>query len=251
MVKTRLLAIFIFLFGFFAAYFNAVPFLPTEYKGLIPEVPFRLGLDLQGGIHLVYRADTSVIDSSEVASAMDGLRDVIERRVNFFGVTEPVVQIQTSGTEDRLIVELPGVTDISEAIALIGETPYLEFRTQRPDGELETLLKEFEEKGEEPTNDTYFIPSPLTGRYLKKAYLDFNQTTFEPEISIEFTSEGADLFAQITRENVDKVLAIYLDGNPISAPVVQEEITGGRAQITGQFKAEEAKMLVEIAKRSD
>jgi protein-export SecD/SecF family membrane protein len=231
MVKTRFLAIFIFLFGFFAAYFNAVPFLPDSFKGFLPEVPFRLGLDLQGGIHLVYRADTSSIDKNEISSAMDGLRDIIERRVNFFGVTEPLVQVQQSGNENRLIVELPGIKDIHQAIALIGETPYLEFKTQRPQGEVK--------EGEDP-----FAPTALTGRFLKKAYLDFNQTTFEPEISLEFTKEGADLFAQITKENIGKPLAIYLDGAPISVPNVREEITGGRAQITGQFTAEEAKTLV-------
>ncbi|MFC1756692.1 protein translocase subunit SecD [Patescibacteria group bacterium] len=234
MVKTRFLAIFIFLLGFFAAYFGAVPFLPDFAKGFLPEVPFRLGLDLQGGIHLVYRADTSSIDKSEVSEAMVGLRDVIERRVNFFGVTEPLIQIQQSGAEDRLIVELPGIKNISDAIALIGETPYLEFRIENPSIEItsETLVQDA------------FIPTELTGRFLKKAFLDFNQTTFEPEISIEFTKEGGDLFAKVTRENIGKPLAIYLDGDVISAPNVREEITGGKAQITGQFTPEEAKTLV-------
>lgn len=244
MVKTRFLAIFIFLFGFFAAYFVAVPFLPASLQGFAPNVPFRLGLDLQGGIHLVYRADTSSLEQSEISSSMAGLRDVIERRVNLFGVTEPIVQIEQSGNENRLIVELPGIKDISQAVALIGETPYLEFKTQRPQEETDALLKEYEETGTEPTEDPYFIPTDLTGRFLKKAYLNFNQTTFEPEISIEFNDEGAALFAQITKENIGKPLAIYLDGAPISVPNVNEEITGGRAQITGRFTTEEAKTLV-------
>lgn len=244
MVKTRFLAIFIFLLGFFAAYFVAVPFLPSSMKGFSPEIPFRLGLDLQGGIHLVYRADTSSLEQSEIPSSMSGLRDVIERRVNLFGVTEPVVQVEGSGEEDRLIVELPGITDIHQAIALIGETPYLEFKTQRPEEERDAMLKEYEETGIVPSEDPYFISTALTGRFLKKAYLDFNQTTYEPEISLEFTDEGAVLFAQITKENVGKPLAIYLDGAPISVPNVNEEITGGRAQITGQFTGQEAKTLV-------
>ena len=234
MVKTRFLAIFIFLFGFFAAYFNAVPFLPDSMKGLVPQVPFRLGLDLQGGVHLVYRADTSVVDKDEVSSAMTGLRDVIERRVNFFGVTEPIVQIEKSGSEDRLIVELPGIKDVGQAVALIGETPYLEFRIQNPDMEVTATT----------TVDKAFIPSALTGRFLKKAYLDFDQITFSPQISIEFTKEGAGIFAELTKANIGKPLAIYLDGAPISIPRVNEEITGGRAQITGQFTNQEAKTLV-------
>jgi len=183
------------------------------------------------------------VQKSEVSSAMDGLRDVIERRVNFFGVAEPVVQIQQSGSEDRLIVELPGIKNISEAITLIGETPYLEFKTQRPQEEIDAILAA-QKNGEQLNEDPYFIPSPLTGRFLQKATLDFNQTTLEPEISLQFTGEGADLFAQITKDNVGKPLAIYLDGAPISAPNVKEEITGGRAQITGRFTVEEAKTLV-------
>jgi len=234
MVKTRFLAIFIFLFGFFAAYFAVAPFLPQSLQGFLPNIPFRLGLDLRGGIDLVYRANVSSLDKGEVDEAMAGLRDVIERRVNLFGVTEPLVQTQKSGSENRLRVSLPGVTNIHQAIEMIGETPFLEFRTQNEDIEI-TADTSVEEA---------FIPTDLTGRYLKKAYLNFNQITFEPEISIEFTKEGGDLFARITEENVGKPLAIYLDGVPISVPNVREPITGGRAQITGQFTPEEAKTLV-------
>jgi len=234
MVKTRFLAIFIFLLGFVLAYFNAMPFLPENTQGFLPQVPFRLGLDLQGGIHLVYKADTSIVDRGEVPEAMAGLRDVIERRVNFFGVSEPLIQIQQSSGEDRLIVELPGIKNVSEAIALIGETPFLEFRTENPNIEItdETLVSEA------------FLPTDLTGRFLKKAILDFDQTTYAPQISLEFTKEGGDLFSKITKENIGKPIAIFLVGVPISVPNVSEQITGGRAQITGQFEVEEAKTLV-------
>jgi len=236
MVKTRFLAIIIFLLAFFAAYFDAVPFLPDSFQGFAPQVPFRLGLDLQGGVHLVYRADVESIelDENEIPDAMSGLRDVIERRVNFFGVTEPVVQLQQSSGEHRLIIELPGIQDVREAVAFVGETPFLEFRILNPNVE-PTATTTFEEA---------FLPSTLTGRFLKKAILDFNQTTFEPEISIEFIDEGAKIFEKLTEENVGKPLAIYLDGAPISTPNVREKISGGRAQITGQFTVEEAKTLV-------
>ncbi|MCF7835974.1 MAG: protein translocase subunit SecD [Candidatus Marinimicrobia bacterium] len=243
MVKARFLAIFIFLFGFFAAYFNAVPFLPSSIQGFAPNVPFHLGLDLQGGIHLIYRADTSSIAENEVDEAMSGLRDVIERRVNYFGVSEPSIQVEKTSSENRLIVELPGIKEISQAVALIGETPYLEFKTQRPQEETDEILKA-QENEQRLNEDPYFIPSALTGRYLKRANLDFDQTTYQPQISIEFTKEGSDIFAQVTKDNVGKPLAIYLDGAPISAPNVREEITGGRAQITGEFTAQEAKTLV-------
>ena len=103
MVKTRFLAIFIFLFGFFAAYFAVAPFLPQSLQGFLPNIPFRLGLDLRGGIDLVYRANVSSLDKGEVDEAMAGLRDVIERRVNLFGVTEPLVQTQKSGSETACV----------------------------------------------------------------------------------------------------------------------------------------------------
>ncbi len=241
MVKTRFLAIFIFLLGALAGYFDVASFLGADY--LFSKMPFHLGLDLQGGAHLVYRADISNLPEKEISSAMAGLRDVMERRINFFGVSEPVVQTEKSGNEERLIIELPGVTDVSEAIQRIGETPYLEFKTQRPDVERDTIL-EAQKNGERLNEDPYFIPTPLTGRFLSKAVLNYNQTTFEPEVDLEFNSEGAELFAKITKENVEKPVAIYLDGAAISIPTVREEITGGRAQITGKFTPQEAKTLV-------
>jgi len=244
MAKTRFLAIFIFILGFAVAYFHAAPFLSfLPENSLSRSFPFHLGLDLQGGAHLVYRADVSNIEPGEVPEAMAGLRDVLERRINFFGVSEPVVQTEKSGPEERLIVELPGVTDVSQAIAMIGETPFLEFKTERLEAERDAILGAWE-RNERLDEDPYFVSTNLTGRYLKKATLDFNPTTFEPEISLEFSDEGAKLFAEITKENVGKRVAIYLDGAPISIPSVREEITSGRAQITGQFRPDEAKTLV-------
>lgn len=244
MVKTRFLAIFIFLAGFLAAYFNVVLFLPDFLRNdLFAKIPFHLGLDLQGGAHLVYEADTSIVSALEVSAAMDGLRDVIERRINFFGVSEPIVQIEKSGSSQRLIVELPGVTNIEEAIKLIGGTPYLEFKTQRADAERDQIL-EAQKNGQRQGEDPYYISTALTGRFLKKAALNFGQTTFEPEISLEFTSDGAKIFADITKNNIGKTVAIYLDGAAISTPNVREEIPNGKAQITGKFTPDEAKKLV-------
>ena len=98
--------------------------------------PFRLGLDLAGGTHLVYQADTSSISENEVDGAMSALREVVERRTNLFGVSEPLVQTERTFDGDRrLVVELPGVTDLEEAVRVIGETPLLEFRLARPTAE--------------------------------------------------------------------------------------------------------------------
>src|SRR3989338_5673665 len=243
--KTRIFTKLIF-FAAVAAGFFVMPQVLANFGIYLPAqiiFPFRLGLDLQGGTHLVYRADLSNISTSERTSAMESLRDVIERRVNIFGVAEPVVQVEKSASEHRLIVELAGVKNIADAIKMIGETPFLEFREERSAGEGERILNA-QKNGEQMLEDPYFVPTLLTGQYLKKAILDFDQTTFEPQIGLEFTNDGAEIFAKLTEKNIGKKLAIYLDGLPISAPVVREEIKEGRAQITGQFTPEDAKTLV-------
>jgi preprotein translocase subunit SecD len=220
-------------------------FVITTQKNAESKYQFALGLDLSGGTSLLYEADTSTVPAGEIESSMNALRDVIERRINLYGVSEPVVQVQKSSvsgkTSHRLSVELPGVTDIDQAVALIGQTPFLEFKVQSneptpvtigPDGTA-TL-------DASPT----FLGTDLTGKYIKRAQLVFDQTSTEPIISLVFTDEGGKLFEQITKENVGKVLAIYLDGQPISAPVIREAITGGEAQISGGFTAEDARLLV-------
>ena len=202
----------------------------------VTETPFRLGLDLLGGTHLVYQADLSQIGDLSSADAMQGVRDVVERRVNFFGVSEPVVQV--SG-KDRLIVELAGISDVNQAIQLIGETPFLEFRE-----EVAQTREIFnaQAKGER-LNEDPFVSTGLNGRHLKRAQLVFDQQTGVPQVSLLLNDEGAKLFAEITKRNVGKVVAIYLDGVPISLPVVQNEILDGSAVISGKFTPQEAKLL--------
>ncbi|MDO8264791.1 MAG: protein translocase subunit SecD [Candidatus Parcubacteria bacterium] len=220
------------------------------------DVPFRMGLDLEGGVQLLYDADLSKVNKADYNTAMQGLRDVIERRVNLFGVQEPVVQVEEAGDHYRLLVELAGVQDPAQAIKMIGETPFLEFREQRSSEETQMILdkqKEVEGKSlEEAQNipdwqlaleDPNFKPTDLNGRYLERSELAFDQTTYRPSISIKFNKEGTDLFKDLTGRNIGKPLAIYIDNILISAPVVQEAIAGGEAQITGQFTVEEAKTL--------
>ena len=204
---------------------------------------FKLGLDLKSGSHLVYRADTAGLAKSEVKGAMNALRETIERRVNLFSVSEPIVQVEKGGVlgggENRLIVELPGVTDINEAIALIGATPLLEFKLMRP--EMEKLS---DEELKQKTLGEVFMATELTGRLLEKSQLVFDQNTGEPTVLLNFNKEGDALFAKLTKENVERILAIFLDGAPISTPVIRQEITGGKAQISGGFTPQEAKELV-------
>ncbi|MCX6813845.1 MAG: protein translocase subunit SecD [Candidatus Azambacteria bacterium] len=210
------------------------------------KTPFKLGLDLAGGTRLIYLADVSGVNNQDVASAMSGLRDVIERRVNLFGVSEPVIEVEHSGSDWRLIVELAGIKDISQAITLIGETPFLEFKEQRDDIETQKILNEQKAGNKEYlTQDPYFKATNLSGKYIKGAKVEFSQNTYQPEVSVQFDSEGAKIFEDLTKLNVGKQLGIYLDGLPISAPVVREPISGGSAVISGKFNINEAKKLAE------
>ncbi len=266
MLQKRILAIVILFLGLLVGYFvygsehRYVAHVQTPHW--FSKFPFKQGLDLSGGVHLIYRADVSKIDSKEVTDAMASLRDVIERRVNLFGVAEPVVQVEHPGFanqgEERLIVDLPGVTDITKAVAMIGQTPLLEFRTENPKWKPSTsasfTIDDLRKNGGKIPIDTssfdpfdpnsQYIQTELSGRYLKHAQLVFDQNTHAPIISLHFDATGSKLFEDITRANVGKTVAIFLDGSPISTPVVQEAIAGGQAQITGRFTPTEAKTLV-------
>ncbi len=353
-VRLSLLAI-VLLAGFFSLI--AWPNLPAGFPASAYFNKFspHLGLDLQGGTHLVYQADLSNIDSSEKNSAIEGARDVIERRVNTLGVAEPVVETANQAGNARIIVELAGIKDVNQAIKLIGDTPLLEFKetsdqkatsTQptadqisavtKANQEKEKLAKEliarlnkgesfdelakkysedtskdkggdlgfvtkgvftplfekaiFDEmkvgelrqtplktefgyhvikkleertndKGEKEvraahillktasiapaTTDIQWVNTQLSGKNLKRAQVTFSYQANEPQVSLMFDSEGADLFKTITERNIGKQVGIFLDGSVISAPTVQTAITGGQAVITGNFGLKEAKLLAQ------
>ncbi len=228
--------------------------------------PFQLGLDLQGGAHLVYEADVSELAREDIPEVMSSLREVIERRIDDFGVLEPVVQQERVGMgEDasyRLIIELPGVTDLDEALERIAETPELVFKTPRPEGEEREAITQAHQEAQEAMTeegvewedlvaeeplleeDPNFVPSELTGRYLNRANVVFvGQTVREPAVSLEFDREGTELFAQLTEEYLEEPIAISLDGEILSAPVVRQVITDGRAEISGGFGVDEANEL--------
>lgn len=240
MNKIRFWAIILLLAGILIGYFN-------YYSEINPQWsfyrPFKLGLDLSGGSRLIYEADVSRLNPADVSDAMSSLREVIERRIaqrlaaGALGVLEPLIQTESSamsGTvQNRLVVELPGVTDVKEAAKMIAATPQLEFRIQ---GATSTATTD--------ASSTQWIATGLTGRYLKKAQVSFSQNSLSPSISIEFNAEGAKLFADITKANINKPVAILLDNQVISAPNVREEIRDGKAEISGQFTVEEAKTLV-------
>jgi protein-export membrane protein SecD len=331
------------------AYPQAVSKIPPVFN-FFNRLKINLGLDLQGGIHLEYKADLSQIESSKADEAMQAVQDVIERRVNAFGVAEPVIYTTKNGSERRLIVELAGVKDITEAKNMIKETPFLEFKEESTaeanpaidelikktneevkikageilkkalagedftqlakdnsedpsnkdnggdlgfakrgllvpefdsvlfdpnfkDGQVypelvETqygwhIIKKIEQKGEGDNLEIHsahillakkfnpnaagknYVSTGLTGKNLKNAVVEFqSQGLSEPQVGIKFDAEGTKLFAELTKKNLQKTIAIYLDGEIISAPTVQAEITNGEAVITGNFTIEEAKNLV-------
>ena len=349
---------------------------------LVREVKVHLGLDLQGGTSLTYEADLSNIPEGEETEAMAGVRDVLERRVNAFGVSEPLVQTNRAGEAWRVLVELPGITDVNQAVNEIGETPLLEFKVEgveeyteeeladikarnteaktkaedilqqvldggdfaqlandngedatAPDGgdlgyigrgamvknfeeaafgaevgvvpeivetrfgyhiirvdeKTEGVLSELnglppEEPAEEDAVDTdaaegtevepeeviepeeavkvahiliskepetppldplgfNFVNTDLSGKQLDRADVQFDHTTNQPLVSLNFNQEGAQLFEDLTREHQGERIAIYLDGFPISTPSVNQVITGGEAVIQGDFTVEEAQEL--------
>jgi protein-export membrane protein SecD len=327
------------------AYPQAIKFIPPVFRA-VEKLKVNEGLDLQGGIHLEYKADVSQVPEDKVAAALSAAEAVIERRVNAFGVGEPLVQLSRSGAERRIIVELPGIKDIEQAKKMIKETPFLEFRepagpevakqfddfNQQARAQAESVLerakkgadfsalaeansqdpgskdrggdlnfakegtfvpefdviifdpnfksgevypdlvesefgwhiiKKTDERGEgeerevraahilflkrsfEQYPELMWVVTGLTGKNLKSASVDYqSQGVGSPQVALQFDSEGTKLFADITKRNIGKPVAIFLDREIISQPTVQNEIVGGQAVITGNFTMQEANNLV-------
>ena len=192
--------------------------------------PWKLGLDLVGGSHLVYQIDLSNVSSTDQSSVISGLRDVIEKRVNLFGVSEPNIYTSQTGNQAQLFVDLAGVKNLSDAINQIGQTPLLQFAEVQTTGS---------------STQPQYIQTNLTGQYITGAKLTFEQTTNAPQVSISFNKDGTQIFSEMTAANVGKPLAIFLDGQLIEAPVVQQQITGGQAVISGGFTIAQAQTLVQ------
>jgi len=205
-------------------------------KRIFRNLAIRQGLDIQGGVQVELQADMGAIAQQDRTDALSSAKEVVNRRIDAFGVTEPNIFTTVSGDDYRIVVELPGVTDTQQAVKLIGQTAQLDFREPKTEEELKT--------GDVPPPQVDpFKKTNLTGKDLKRAQVTFNQRTGEPQVQLIFNDEGAKKFADITGRNVGKKLAIYLDNRPITAPVVNQKITGGDAVITGKFTIEEARQL--------
>jgi SecD/SecF fusion protein len=207
----------------------------------------NLGLDLQGGMHLVLRVDTSKLPPEARASAPERALEVIRNRVDEFGVKEPSIQLQ--GTEN-IVVQLPGVTDRTRALDLLGKTAHLEFKMVVDDAE--KLKEAMAGTVPEGCKLNYVDNEPLllqaqpslTGDAVVDARVDFDQTAFgQPYVGFSLSPEGARVFARVTRENIGRRLAIILDGKVRSAPRIETEIPSGQGRITGRFSQEEASDL--------
>jgi preprotein translocase subunit SecD len=230
----------------------------------------NLGLDLQGGLAVILEAPPNT-DGAKVDQALK----IIQDRVNRLGVAEPEIQKQG---ELKISVQLPGISNPEQALETIGKTAVLEFHEVSTFGtpyaseaealkaanvttrqELEALdgyhqVIHFGPDGGNSSDQWFLVTTApkLTGAMLKDAQLGYETNSNKPKVDMQFTDEGATLFAELTKKLADasavtgetQLLAIVLDGEVESAPRVQEEITGGRAEITGKFSLDEAKALV-------
>lgn len=198
---------------------------------IIVKKPTKLGLDLIGGSRLVLQAQIPPNEPSEnINKIMSSLQFAIENRVNKMGVAETVVQ---RAGKDRLIVEIPNISDPQKAKAYLGETAQLEFKEQKLD----------------MNKQPYWASTGLTGKDLQAATIGSDPATHSWVVELTFNDKGTQKFAELTSKLVGKPMAIFFNGELQSAPVIREAITGGKAQISGGgsgFKIDEVKKMVDL-----
>ena len=246
----RFLLWFIILLTILAALIN-IP--SIGFLSITKPLSFKKGLDLAGGTSLTFKADMKDVASDQKNKALDGVKTVIERRINFFGVSEPVIQTGISRNDYRIIIELPGV-DINQAKNIIGTTAELSFWEQGASSSA-VLIKSPEDfqalvatQSAYPISviralGTYPNKTSLGGSDLKETGVGFDSNTGKPQVQLKFTGTGAKKFADITQRNVNKIVAIVLDNQVIEAPRVNQPILTGDAVITGGFTTETANTL--------
>jgi len=209
---------------------------------------FKKGLDLKGGIRIVLEADVSKIESGDRDNALESAKDVISKRVDLLGVTEPYVATTKSGDQYRILVEIPGLDNVTEAVNLIGQTAQLTFKQLKPENEWsEDKMFEYYTKPES------WEATGITGADLKGAdVVVADQTDIQnqgkPQIKLRFSNEGREKFSELAKKNVNKPIALYLDetGVPLSMPVVSADLAQGLTDdpvISGDFDFETAKSL--------
>ncbi|PIW64559.1 MAG: protein translocase subunit SecD, partial [Candidatus Omnitrophica bacterium CG12_big_fil_rev_8_21_14_0_65_50_5] len=209
----------------------------------------NLGLDLKGGMHVVLLVDTSRLDAKAKTDAVPRAIEILRNRIDSLGAAEIVIQRQGN---DRILVQLPGITDREKVKKIIGTVANMEFRLVADDANiLKNALDGQETKGYvlrymQDDSQPILLKDVIAvkGDQIQDARVDMDTQGFgQPYVSLSFKGEGSKQFATVTRNNVGRRLAIVLDDKVISAPNIQEAISGGQAQITGQFSYEEASLL--------
>jgi SecD/SecF fusion protein len=249
--KLKWKSVLVVLITALAIWFSYPPLDVHDKEGdVIKQGKINLGLDLQGGMHLILEVDTSNLSKNEAKDAPERALEIIRNRIDQFGVLEPIIQ---PVGKNRILVQLPGVTDRQRAKEIIGKTAHLEFRLVSDDPELlKTALDGEDVEGyelkymenAEGKEEALLVEKEavLTGDTLVDAKTEFSQQGFGlPYVSLEFNDKGARIFANVTGNNTGKRLAVVLDGEVNTAPVIRERIPSGRAQITGNFSLQEAK----------
>jgi preprotein translocase subunit SecD len=211
----------------------------ARFLGVKSHFKIHEGLDLVGGAQLIYQTDLTGIPSNQIGDAVTGVVNVVTNRINAFGVSEAVVQ--KTGDNSQVIIELPGVSDVAQAIKLIGETAKLEFRTPIDGKSIDANKNVISQKIED------WQDIGLTGAMFTRADVQISQSQTQilaqPEIAIAFNAQGTKLFSDATTKNIGKPIAIFLDNTLISAPTVKDAITDGKGVISGNFTAQTAKTL--------
>lgn len=213
--------------------------------GIQKDFSFRKGLDLAGGTSITLAADMSGLPDEQKNDAVESAKSVIERRINYFGVSEPTVVTSRANNDYRIIVEIPGVTDVDQAVSLIGTTAQLSFWEESGDATDSAITDD----SSLPIGLIQSLPTNpkktnLTGNDLADSSVIFDPNTGEPQVQLIFTPEGAKKFADITKRNLEKRVAIVLDNETVQAPVVRNVISDGNAVISGGFTTETARNVV-------
>jgi len=226
--------------------------------GFLNDFPIKFGLEK--GIYFLYEIDLSNIDFTDYNSSLTGLKNIIERRFNNLGM-KSLVQDKKIIDHYWLTIELPETEDSTEVVKLIEKVPYLEFREQKENFD-EIILKQKEVEKEklagknmeeikktienwELAFEEPFKSTNLTGKYLERAEFEFSSFYYQPLILLQFNDRGSEILKELTKENIGKPLAVYIDDFLITSPIVNEEISDGRIQIVGGLTEDEAKVLVQ------
>ncbi|MBI4089595.1 MAG: protein translocase subunit SecD [Candidatus Levybacteria bacterium] len=215
---------------------------PISFFPFTKSLFFKRGLDLAGGTSLTYKADMEDIASNQRDKALDGVKTVIERRINLFGVSEPVIQTAVSGSDYRIIVELPGV-NINQARNIIGTTAELSFWESAASGSAKIASPSAYPLGVVEILGPDAKKTNLTGRDLQETNVTFDPNNGKPQVQLKFTNSGTKKFADITKRNVNQIVAIVLDDQVIEAPRVNQVILTGDAVISGGFTNDTANAL--------